>query len=129
MAGPGRETSSRPPFAPITYRPTTPLYGPYIHQINKGGLEEIIKSQELIATPGRGGVDTAVRAVRGTLRPTPPGRRESIEFYTHERPSETHPTDVSWPRNEGARVAIILTRVARPGMELELLRVIESQPP
>lgn len=123
-------TASSSPQPSSGSRPTRSggrrLYGPYTHQINKGGLSEIETSGQLIATYGRWG-DCAVRASEHPLRRVPAGQREVIEFYTHEKPDYVHQGngEVYWYRKEDDRVAILLTRIALPGEEFKVLRQVD----
>ena len=124
----GSGASPQPSVAPTAKgKQAPPPWGPYIHQINQGKLDTIQATQQLISTEPRYGGPAAVRAVEGSLQPSPAGQREAIEFYTHVEPSDVHATnrEAYWYRKEGEYVPIVLTRIARPGMPIEVLVEID----
>jgi RHS repeat-associated protein len=105
--------------APPTGAAGNPVFGPFTHTINKGGLESIIKSGQLRSTTARisAGGGEAVRGGSGEIvRPVEPGGKAVIEFYSSTKPY-VHPTngEVFWHMPEGEVLDIILTAVARPG--------------
>lgn len=89
-----------------------PRYGPFTHEINRGGLPNILAEQELISRPARTGFGGD--AVRGRTTPLEKikGDKAAIEFYTDE-PGDVHPTnrEVQWPMEEGKRLKIEVARV------------------
>jgi hypothetical protein len=98
--------------------PTEPLYW---HKLNKGGLEEIMKTQRLKATEARisAGGAMAVRAHVGDFKT----HRElnahwwksdspdvHVEFTTEQKPSE-HPAYATWHQPDGGFLPIKITGV------------------
>jgi hypothetical protein len=87
-------------------------YGPYTHDLNKGGLEDILREQQLISTPDWVGVD-GVRARQMELEKLSVRRDAAIEFWSKEPPTYEHPTngEVYWELEDGERLDILVTRV------------------
>jgi hypothetical protein len=94
-------------------------HGPYQHQLNKGGLDQIVQEQRLRATEARqsAGGASAVRAHSGSLdehESTDVHLRDKtvIEFYTKEKP-EVHPTNgqATWRMPEGEHLDIHVSKV------------------
>jgi hypothetical protein len=118
------EASPLGPEHPSALAPDNPqLYGPYSHQINKGGLDKIIATDKLLSTEASyvAGGKVGVRAVPG------PGgfsnTRDVIEFMTYEkptlrmgidnsvRPPAYVPYQADWNIPEGDYLGIRLQRV------------------
>ncbi len=90
-------------------------FGPFTHDLNRGGLRDILAEQQLISTPDWVGVD-GVRARRIALEKLSVFQDAAIEFYTKEAPDVSHPTnlEVQWTIEEGERLDILVTRVKHP---------------
>lgn len=91
-------------------------YGPFAHQLNKGGLQSIMQSRQLMSTLGRYG-DTAVRAVMA-----PPGKSAydgffgegtTLIFRTYQPPTNINvPNDWAlWEMEEGDMLDIQLDEI------------------
>jgi hypothetical protein len=95
--------------------PSAYRFGPYTHDLNRGGLQDILAEQQLISTPDWVGVD-GVRARRTTLEKLSVFQDAAIEFYTKEAPNMSHPKnqEVQWNIDEGKRLDILVTRVKHP---------------
>jgi RHS repeat-associated protein len=122
----------RPPAQPYVIgsgRGAPPrTHGPYIHGINKGGLDAIIREQQMIATDARGvaGGVPAVRAYTHSLDGL--GAYPStdfLEFTTAAPPSGVNPgqSSVWWSMEEGARLDIRITRIAHPDGSVTILEL------
>jgi hypothetical protein len=89
------------------------MYGPFHHQLNKGGLDDILTHGRLISTTARivAGGGEAVRAHNGAFTGTP-GGNTIIEFYTDTPPrSGTPPWLAEWPLPEGEYLGIKVVKV------------------
>lgn len=88
-------------------------YGPFFHQVNKGGTAIIMRDQQLMSTQARAiaGGGEAVRATPGPIPNTwSPGTL--IEFRTFTPPLERRGAGwVYWPMPEGDMLPIIVNRV------------------
>ncbi len=104
--------------------PAEQVHGPFTHQINQGGLDEITESQQMLATPDR---TSGWDAVRATAHPLVSriGGPETIEFFTTAAPDgPPHPTNawVQWSTEPGGFINIILTRIAQSDGSITVLR-------
>lgn len=104
-------------------------FGPYVHAINKGGLDEIIRTQQLVSTTARGiaGGGDAVRAHVGSFKAVADRLGWSRKFsqsangstdgkyieFTTERPprSGMPPFSAQWPMEAGEYLKIRITGV------------------
>lgn len=97
------------------------LYGPFSHQINKGGLSDIVANNRLISTPARtvAGGGEAVRAGFGEAQFLQD--KTDIEFFTELKPvtkytldwatNKSVPVQADWPMPEGEYLNIRLQRI------------------
>jgi hypothetical protein len=99
------------------------MFGPYVHSLNKGGLEDIVQSKRLLSTEGRYG-DEGVRALRGSFRELyvrnnwglrPDASRIYVEFATVHAPNRGGPPGISaivhWSMPAGHYLAIRITGI------------------
>ena len=92
-------------------------HGPFVHGLNKGGLEEIRKTSSLISTQGREGRGVAVRALFGSFEYQRKNKRWDdpqriyIEFYTDQPPYKGDPIIAQWHLPEGAFLKIYISGV------------------
>jgi RHS repeat-associated protein len=83
-AGGGGPSGNGPPSTP-----SEPLFGPYRHGLNKGGLNDIVTNQRLLSTEAAtiAGNEARVRALTGTAgTDVRYGTGTMIEFYTNSAP-------------------------------------------
>jgi hypothetical protein len=91
----------------------------YTHMVNKGGLEDIIQNQRLVATEARGiaGGNSAVRAYVGPARGAA-GDKVVIEFTTAVK-GNPRPfiggNGMEWPMPEGEYLPIKILKIYYPG--------------
>ena len=101
------------------------LHGPFYHGLNKGGLEEILATQQLRASAARpiaGGAE-AVRAIR--VREGEQGigagtGHTTLEFYcvTPPEPNQA-PGMATWYMPEGEHLSVVITRVGHDNGRIE----------
>lgn len=120
-------------------------YGPYVHQLNKGGLKEIVTSGKLRGTEASnnsGGIGLAVRASVGSVdyqlrnlgwKRDP--EKVLIEFYADVEPPR-HPAFAIWSEDQlsDGHLPIKISRVARgdgtPHPDgTETLKIVQSGGP
>ena len=94
------------------------VYGPFTHQINKGGLDQIVNGGQMRSSQASmisGGAD-AVRGRSGALRPEANNPNPVIEFYSADPPNEVHPTNLEtkWFRPEGEMIKVYVTKIRMP---------------
>lgn len=99
--------------------PTAATYGPFMHTLSKGGLDEIIRTGELRSSTARsvaGGGD-AVRAHVGSPQLPWKGDVPAIEFMTYDKPrvAKYMGGDAAyWDLPEGDYLKIKIKRVVYP---------------
>lgn len=120
-------------------------YGPYVHQLNKGGLKEIITSGKLKGTEASnntGGLGLATRASKGSVEHQlrNPGwvrypERIWIEFYTDIEPDQ-HPAWAIWHEDKmtDGHLPIKISRIVRGDGTLhpdgmEILKIVRNDGP
>ena len=74
------------------------LHGPFTHQINKGGLDAIVRDQQLISTTGRYGDEAVPAVTHEFFQPLADGGNGWVYRY----------------KPEGERLDVIITRIAHP---------------
>ncbi len=98
------------------------MHGPFVHGINKGGLNDIIRFQRLVSTEARGiaGGGTGVRAYEGDFQTlfrrmnsgNSPSGKQFVEFHTFHPPrSRTPPGLANWPLAEGEYLNVRISGV------------------
>jgi hypothetical protein len=128
-----------PPFMRRGYysRQLPPAKRPvYSHRVHKGGLEDIMTNQRMMATYARGvaGGTSAVRAWPGPAGKGD-GRYPFIEFTTDLTPNRRNfmmgGEGVEWPMPEGEYLQIQLQKVVHPNGTFETFKgpPPEKQPP
>jgi hypothetical protein len=94
-------------------------YGPFVHGLNKGGLEDIRGNQRLLSSPARGiaGGANAVRAYYGSFEKRQKNKnwhnpsKVYIEFMTFLPPYQHDPIMARWFMNEGEYLPIRITGI------------------
>jgi hypothetical protein len=94
------------------------IHGPFIHGINKGGLSDIVRDNQLISTTARdvAGAEDAVRAYTYSLDKLTAAETDFVEFFTRQAPTAPNPgqSSVSWSMPAGSRLDVLVTRIAHP---------------